>query len=80
MFCTNSVYFLINNVTGKFANLTLQLNVQIVLTGACRNDKGYAAYQQYIAWLWQSQDAPDLYEEQSKGLEDQLQVSFITQT
>lgn len=50
-----------------------KLNVQIVLTGACRNDKGYTAYQQYIAWLWQSQDAPDLYEEQSKGLEDQLQ-------
>ncbi|XP_018650354.1 putative shk1 kinase-binding protein [Schistosoma mansoni] len=50
-----------------------KLNVQIVLTGACRNDKGYTAYQQYITWLWQSQDAPDLYEEQSKGLEDQLQ-------
>ncbi|CAH8526815.1 unnamed protein product [Heterobilharzia americana] len=50
-----------------------KLNIQILLTGACRHDKGYIAYQQYIAWLWKSQDAPDLYEEQSKGLEDQLQ-------
>ncbi|VDQ17923.1 unnamed protein product [Trichobilharzia regenti] len=48
-----------------------------MLTGACRNDKGYVAYQQYISWLWKSQDAPDLYEEQSKGLEDQLQVRVI---
>ncbi|CAH8841351.1 unnamed protein product [Trichobilharzia szidati] len=50
-----------------------KLNIQVMLTGACRNDKGYVAYQQYISWLWKSQDAPDLYEEQSKGLEDQLQ-------
>ncbi|CAH8504242.1 unnamed protein product [Heterobilharzia americana] len=53
-----------------------KLNIQILLTGACRHDKGYIAYQQYIAWLWKSQDAPDLYEEQSKGLEDQLQAIY----
>ncbi|TPP64856.1 Arginine N-methyltransferase [Fasciola gigantica] len=50
-----------------------KLNVQVLITGACRHDRGYVTYQQYVTWLWKNQSSPDVYELQSKGLEDQLQ-------
>lgn len=54
-----------------------QLNVQVLVTGACHHDRGYQIYQQYVTWLWKNQSSPDVYELQSKGLEDQLQVSEL---
>ncbi|KAF5400271.1 Protein arginine N-methyltransferase [Paragonimus heterotremus] len=50
-----------------------KLNVQVMITGSCRHDHGYVSYQQYLMWLWKTLGDPDLYEQQSKGLEDQLQ-------
>ncbi|CAH8605652.1 unnamed protein product [Dicrocoelium dendriticum] len=51
----------------------IQLKVQLLVTGSCRHDVGYAAYQQYLNWLWKNRGALELYEQQSRGLEDQLQ-------
>ncbi|CAL8109160.1 unnamed protein product [Calicophoron daubneyi] len=50
-----------------------KLNVQVLITGACHHDRGYITYQQYITWMWKNQAKPDIYEQQSKGLEDRLQ-------
>lgn len=46
------------------------------MTGACRHDKGYIVYQQYIAWLWKNINSVDNPEGPMFGLEDQLQVGF----
>ncbi|TGZ73190.1 hypothetical protein CRM22_001664 [Opisthorchis felineus] len=50
-----------------------KLNVQLLLVGACRHDQGFVCYQKYLMWLWKNQGEPDIYEQQSKGFEDQLQ-------
>ncbi|KAA0200429.1 Protein arginine N-methyltransferase, partial [Fasciolopsis buskii] len=67
-------FFKVSIVNCDFlSHFCTQLNVQVLVTGACHHDRGYQTYQQYVTWLWKNQSSPDVYELQSKGLEDQLQ-------
>uniref|UniRef100_A0A183AW90 PRMT5_TIM domain-containing protein n=1 Tax=Echinostoma caproni TaxID=27848 RepID=A0A183AW90_9TREM len=74
VFLTNSKGFpVLSKSHQEVIRRFFKLNVQVLITGACRHDRGYVAYQQYVTWLWKNQSSPDVYELQSKGLEDQLQ-------
>ncbi|PAA83204.1 hypothetical protein BOX15_Mlig014197g3 [Macrostomum lignano] len=49
-----------------------RLQLQVIITGSCRHEKGIEYYQQYINWLY-SRRSTDLYTSQGKGYEDTLQ-------
>ncbi|VEL08611.1 unnamed protein product [Protopolystoma xenopodis] len=75
LFVTNSKGFpVLIRPHQQLISRLLKLNVQIMITGACRHNRGYVIYQQYIAWLLKHQTAPDTYELHSRGMEDIPQV------
>lgn len=49
----------------------------MIISGEAGHDRGFVVYQQYINWIWKTVlESRNAYEQHSKGLEDQLQVSF----
>lgn len=53
--------------------LSLQLDIQIIVTGNALHERGYLVYKQYLEHLYKIQDPLDSVAQFAKGYEDYLQ-------
>jgi len=70
----NIIYRLqLNIIRYSLIYYTLQLGIQVILSGAPLHDRGMLVYQQYIDHLYRQQEPSDIVTQFSKGYEDYLQ-------